>query len=374
MSKPHVIGKTPSASRAEADRRIVVTTAEGRQVSASAMPSMAATIADLLTRGKGILAADESLPTIGRRFAELGIPCTEENRRAYRELLFTTPELGRYISGAILFAETMDEEVADGATMPEALARRGIIPGIKVDKGTVPLAAFAKEVLTEGLDGLRGRLIRFRELGARFTKWRAVFRIGEGLPSAACVEANATALAQFAGLSQEIGLVPIVEPEELMDGNHPLERCEAVMTGTLQRVFAALSTHRVVYEHMLLKTGMVLSGTGHPGQDDSGRVAEATRRCLLRAVPAAVPGIVFLSGGQDEQSATRRLDALCRLGGVPWHLGFSFGRALQASALAAWKGDVAKVAAAQEALLRRARCNGDATRGAYTPAMEWTER
>jgi len=280
--------------------------------------AVVSTAAALVAPGKGILAADESLPTIGKRFKALEIPSTEENRRAYRELLFTTPGLGEFISGAILFDETIRQKTGGGVSMPEILAAQGIIPGIKVDKGTMALAGFAGEKITQGLDGLRERLAEYRELGARFTKWRAVIAIGENLPTRSCVEANARALALFAALSQEAGLVPIVEPEVLMDGNHTLARCEEVTSTTLQTVFAALFDHRVVLEGMLLKTGMVLSGKDCAEQADAGKVAEATIRCMRRAVPAAVPGIVFLSGGQSDVAATKRLNAICRADGVPW--------------------------------------------------------
>lgn len=333
-------------------------------------PTLESTAQALVASGKGILAADESFPTIGKRFAALTIPSTEENRRAYRELLFTTPGLGECISGAILFEETMHQKTGGGASMPETLARQGIIPGIKVDGGTMALPGFAGEKITQGLDGLRDRLAAYREVGARFTKWRAVITIGERLPTAACIKANAHALALFAALSQEAGLVPIVEPEVLMDGNHTLARCEEVTDVTLKTVFAALFDQRVVLEAMLLKTGMVLSGKDCPQQADAGKVAEATLRCLRRAVPAAVPGIVFLSGGQSDVAATERLNAICRGGGVPWKLSFSFGRALQDAAMKTWKGLPANVAAAQAALRHRAKCNGLAVQGEYSEQAE----
>ena len=324
----------------------------------------------LLAPGKGILAADESLPTIGKRFAALQIPSTEENRQAYRELLFTAPALGEFISGAILFDETIRQKKGGGAPMPEILARQGVIPGIKVDQGTMALPAFAGEKTTQGLDGLRDRLAAYRELGARFTKWRAVIVIGEGRPTATCLEANARALALFAALSQEAGLVPIVEPEVLMDGNHTIARCEAVTSATLKTVFAALFDHRVVLEAMLLKTGMLLPGQDCLQQAAVEEVAEVTIRCLRRAVPAAVPGIVFLSGGQSDLAATGRLNAICRAGDVPWKLSFSFGRALQDAAMKTWSGSPDNAAAAQAALLHRARCNGLAVRGQYSAAIE----
>ncbi len=335
-----------------------------------AVQTMVSTVAALIARGKGILAADESFPTIEKRFAALAIPATEESRRAYRELLFSTPGLGEFISGTILFDETIHQTTSAGVPMPEMLVRQGIIPGIKVDGGTIGLANFPGEKITRGLDGLRERLAGYRELGARFTKWRAVIAIGEGLPTATCIGANARVLALFAARSQEAGLVPIVEPEVLMDGNHTLARCEEVTSVTLQAVFAALFAHRVVLEAMLLKTGMVLSGKDCPQQADTGKVAEATLRCLHRAVPAAVPGIVFLSGGQSDVAATERLNAICRAGGAPWKLSFSFGRALQDAAMKTWHGVPANVAAAQAALHHRARCNGLAVQGKYSAETE----
>jgi fructose-bisphosphate aldolase class I len=330
---------------------------------------MESTVAALIAPGKGILAADESLPTIGKRFAALGIKSTEESRRAYRELLFTTPGLNEFISGAILFDETIRQKTG-GASMPDALDRQGIIPGIKVDKGTVALAHFPGERITQGLDGLRERLTEYRELGARFTKWRAVITIGERLPTAACIEANARPLAQFAALSQEAGLVPIVEPEVLMEGNHTIARCAEVSSVALRAVFAALCAHRVALETMLLKTGMVLPGKDCAQPTEAGQVAEFTLHCLRRAVPAAVPGILFLSGGQSDLDATRRLNAICRAGGAPWKLSFSFGRALQDMAMKTWHGVPANGVAAQAALHHRARCNGSAVQGKYSKEAE----
>jgi fructose-bisphosphate aldolase class I len=327
---------------------------------------MESTVSALLAAGKGILAADESLPTIGKRLAALDIPSTEETRRAYRELLFTAPALNDYVSGAILFDETIRQMTGQGASMPEILAWQGVIPGIKVDKGTTAIPGFAGEKVTEGLDGLRERLAVYRDLGARFTKWRAVILIGERSPTTTCIEANARALALFAALSQEAGLVPIVEPEVLMDGAHTLARCEEVMGATLRAVFGALCGHRIALETMLLKTAMVLPGTDCPRQAGLGEVVEATVRCLRRAVPAAVPGIVFLSGGQGSIEATERLNAICRDGGLPWKLSFSFGRALQDDALKAWGGSPGNARAAQEALIHRARCNSLAVQGKYS--------
>jgi fructose-bisphosphate aldolase class I len=330
---------------------------------------MESAVKALLTPGKGLLAADESIGTIGKRFEALGIASTEENRRAYRELLFTTPGLADHISGAILFDETIRQSTG-GEPFPRALARKGIIPGIKVDKGTAALPFFEGEKVTQGLDGLRERLAEYRQMGARFTKWRAVIAVGDGLPTPACIGANAHALALFAALSQEAGLVPIVEPEVLMDGDHTLARCGEVTAGVLKTVFAALFEHRVRLETMLLKSNMVLPGKDCPQQPAAGEVAEATIRCLRRVVPAAVPGIVFLSGGQTGVEATQRLNAICGISGSPWILSFSFGRALQDDALGAWRGLTANAAAAQEALRHRASCNGLAVQGKHTARAE----
>ena len=331
---------------------------------------MESTVKALLASGKGILAADESFPTIEKRFKAFDISSTEENRRVYREMQFTTPGLSEFISGVILFDETIRQRTTDGIPIPEALAKQGIVPGIKVDKGTIALANFAGEKVTQGLDGLRDRLIEYRDLGARFTKWRAVITINAYNPTRTCIEANAHALALFAALSQEAGLVPIVEPEVLMSGEHTIARCEEVTNAALKSVFGALFDYRVVLEQMLLKTGMILSGAECPQQADDPVVAETTLHCLRRAVPAAVPGIVFLSGGQSDEVATLRLNAICRLGDVPWKLSFSFGRALQAPVLKIWKGSPDNVAAAQVALHHRAKCNGFAVQGKYSAQME----
>lgn len=330
------------------------------------------TVKALLVSGKGILATDESFPTIEKRFKALNISSTEENRGAYREMLFTTPRLSEFISGVILFDETVRQRMAHGApiAIPAALTQRGMIPGIKVDKGTVSLANFTGEKITQGLDGLRDRLIEYRELGARFTKWRAVIAIGERLPTRTCIEANANALALFAALSQEAGLAPIVEPEILMNGSHTIAQCEDVTNAALNSVFVALFERRVALEQMLLKTGMILSGLECPQQADVAEVAETTLRCFRRAVPAAVPGIVFLSGGQSDELATQRLNAICKTGDVPWKLSFSFGRALQSPALKIWKGSPANVEAAQAALHHRAKCNGFALQGKYSAQIE----
>jgi fructose-bisphosphate aldolase, class I len=331
---------------------------------------LAATATALVAPGKGILAADESSGTIAKRFQSIQVESTEEHRRAYRELLFTTEGAAEHISGVILYDETIRQRAADGTPLPETLTRQGIIPGIKVDKGTTGLAGFPGEKVTEGLDGLADRLATYLELGARFTKWRAVITIGERIPTAGCIRANAEALARFAASSQEAGLVPIVEPEVLMDGDHPIERCDVATRDTLDEVFAALRRHRVRLDGMLLKPNMVVSGSDSPTQATVDRVAAATLACLRDGVPASVPGIVFLSGGQSDQAATAHLNAMNRLGGAPWQLSFSYGRALQAPALKAWKGDPANARAAQQAFLHRARLNGAARSGSYTEAME----
>lgn len=333
-----------------------------------ASPAIESVVAQLLAPGKGILAADESLGTIGKRFASLGIASTAESRLAYRTILFTTPGLGEFISGAILFDETIGQRIGSSSAAG-ALAGMTIVPGIKVDKGTEALPGFASEKFTLGLDGLRDRLASYHDLGARFTKWRAVIAVGDRMPTSACIGANAQALALFAALSQEAGLVPIVEPEVLMDGGHTIARCGEVTAATLKAVFAALLGQRVVLEHMLLKTGMVLPGKDCPKQVDAAEVAQATLRCLRLAVPSRVPGIVFLSGGQDGVEATERLNAICATGG-PWKLSFSFGRALQDLAIKAWMGRLSGVPAAQAALLHRAKCNALAVQGKYSRAAE----
>lgn len=333
--------------------------------------SLEETARALVADGKGILAADESLPTIEKRLKGVGVASTGESRGAYRELLLGAPGLGDSISGVILFDETLRQLASSGRPMVELLTGQGIIPGIKVDRGAKALAGFPGEKVTEGLDGLRDRLKEYGELGARFTKWRAVIKIGDGIPTPTALRSNAHALARFAALSQEAGLVPIVEPEVLMNGAHDLARCEAVTTRTLEVVFEELRKHRVLLEGMLLKASMVISGSEAEGRASVQSVAEATRRTLLRTVPAAVPGIVFLSGGQGDVEATQHLDAINRVQpAAPWQLSFSFGRALQAPALAKWHGENSRVKAAREILLHRARCNGAAARGAYTAALE----
>ena len=328
------------------------------------------TVQELLAPGKGILAADESNPTIEKRFQAINVASTEENRRAYREMLFTAPGLSHFISGVILFDETLRQKSKDGIPFPQWLAKSGIIPGIKVDHGTTPLALFPDEKITEGLDGLRERFAEYAKLGARFAKWRAVISIGEKIPTLFGLEANAHALARYAALAQECGLVPIVEPEVLRDGDHGIERCYEVTKRLLQRVFGALSAHRVRLEAMLLKPNMVTPGKNFPQLASVEDVAAMTLRCLRETVPVPVPGIVFLSGGQTEEQATAHLNAMNRLGSAPWQLSFSYGRALQASALKAWSGDPANIEAGQRALLHRAKLNSAARSGSYAAELE----
>src|SRR5215211_8675137 len=323
----------------------------------------------LLAPGKGILAADESTGTIEKRFKSIDVESTEENRRAYRNLLFTTEGAEEFISGVILYDETIRQKGSDGTPFPELLSARGIIPGIKVDKGANPLANAPDETITEGLDGLRERLNEYRELGARFTKWRAVISIGRGIPSEYCLWTNAHALARYAGLSQEAGLVPIVEPEVLMDGEHTIERSFDVTSRALHAVFTELRDQRVHFEQLLLKPNMVLPGYDGAEQATPQEVAEGTLRCFYRHVPAAVPGIVFLSGGQSDEDATANLSAMNATGPHPWELSFSYGRALQAPAMKAWRGEAANVEEAQKAYYRRAKFNGAARSGQY--ATEW---
>ncbi len=337
-----------------------------------AIKEMESVARSLVAEGKGILAADESSPTIEKRFRGIGLSSTEENRRAYRELLFTTPGISEFISGVILFDETIRQKTRNGTPFPEVLAKQGIVPGIKVDTGAKPLAGFPGEKITEGLDGLRERLSGYRDMGARFAKWRAVIAIGDGIPTAGCLKGNAHALARYAALCQEAGLVPIVEPEVLMDGPHTIGRCDEVTAATLSLVFYELFEHRVILEGTLLKPNMVLSGKECSKQAGPSEVAEATVRCLRRTVPSAVPGIVFLSGGQSPEQATLHLNAMNALGRKPWELSFSYGRALQDPVLKAWKGDSGNVAAAQKAFFHRAQCNGTARFGKYTKEMEAT--
>ncbi len=333
----------------------------------------------LVAGNKGLLAMDESNPTCDKRFAAVGIPQTVEARRAYRELIVTTPGLSECISGAILYDETIRQGTKDGTPFTQVLIGAGIIPGIKVDTGAKDMAGHPGEKITEGLDGLRDRLHEYSRMGARFAKWRGVITIGDGLPSRGCIEANAQALARYAVLCQEVSLVPIVEPEVLMDGDHTLERCREVTSEVLLVVFSQLETQGVMLEGMLLKPNMVIPGMNCPMQETVKEVAEATVTCLLRTVPAAVPGIAFLSGGQSPELASARLNAM-NSGAMnthfrshrPWALAFSFARAIQQPALELWRGEVANVQAAQRALLHRAECSRAARRGEYTAAMEGT--
>jgi fructose-bisphosphate aldolase class I len=361
------------------------------------LPEITATAKSLVADDKGMLAMDESNPTCNKRFAKLGIPQTEEARRDYRELIITTPGLGESISGVILYDETIRQRKKDGTPFVKVIADAGIIPGIKVDTGAKDMAGHSGEKITEGLDGLRDRLAEYSRMGARFAKWRAVFTVGETIPSRSCIEANAQALARYAALCQEAGLVPVVEPEVLMDGDHTLDRCREVTEEVLHSVFHQLYLQRVVLEGMILKPNMVLPGLTCPPREivsetgmgeqqyqsrlidvqqedhtEIDKIAAATMHCLLRAVPAAVPGIAFLSGGQSAELASARLNAMnVRFKAwLPWALAFSFARAIQQPALEIWKGKDANVSAAQKALYHRARCNRVARGGEYTAAME----
>jgi fructose-bisphosphate aldolase class I len=324
----------------------------------------------MVTKNKGILAADESTSTITKRFAGIKIESTEEHRRSYRELLFTASGVAEWISGVILYDETLRQKTHDGVPFPTLLEKIGILPGIKVDTGAKPFAQFPGETITEGLDGLRERLIEYRKLGARFAKWRAVIDIGEHTPSAFAIKANAHALARYAALCQEQDIVPIVEPEVLMDGAHSIERCEEVTNTVLQTVFGQLFQHRIDLEGMILKPNMVISGKKATSRATPEEVAQATLRCLKRHVPPAVAGIAFLSGGQSPTEATQHLSLMNKMGPLPWPLTFSYGRALQDNALRAWSGNSANIGAAQKELLRRAKLNGLAATGAYAPALE----
>jgi fructose-bisphosphate aldolase class I len=331
---------------------------------------LAETAQALVADGKGILAADESTATCTQRFQKLGIVSTPDSRRDYREMLFSTPGIGEFISGAILYDETLRQNARDGTPIPELLKRQGIIPGIKVDTGAKPLAGMPEEKVTEGLDGLRERVTNYYGLGARFAKWRAVIAIGPGLPSRYCIEVNAHALARYARLCQEGGLVPIVEPEILMDGDHDIDLCDEVTTDTLQTVFQALNEQGVFLEGIVLKPSMVIAGKASPHQAGIAEVAARTVRCLRRTVPPAVPGIAFLSGGQSDELATAHLNAMNDLGQHPWRLTFSYGRALQDLAMKRWNGAAENVPAAQQALYFRAKFNSAACRGSYRGEME----
>jgi fructose-bisphosphate aldolase class I len=329
------------------------------------------TINDMVQAGKGILAADESAPTIAKRFAAIGVESTEENRRSYRSMLFTTPGIAEFVSGVILFEETLTQQADDGTALPLVLSKQGVVPGIKVDKGLVPLANAPGDKITQGLDGLAGRLQHYKSLGARFAKWREVYPISDRNPTPLGIDANAEMLALYAAICQTEGLVPIVEPEVLIDGDHSMARSAEVIETVLHAVFQALQRHRVMLECIVLKPSMVTPGKQHPSPATPEEVATATLRVFRRAVPAAVPGINFLSGGQTPQEATANLNAMNALfPDSPWELSFSYGRALQEPALQAWQGSAQNSTATQHALYKRARLNGAARSGTYTPDME----
>jgi fructose-bisphosphate aldolase class I len=336
----------------------------------STQKELETTVRVLTAAGKGILAADESTGTIGKRFTPIGLENNEENRRAYREMLFGTHGIEHHISGVIFYEETLGQKNKDGTAFPAQLAKKGVVPGIKVDKGTQNLPGANGEVITQGLDGLSERLKQYKSMGARFAKWRAVITIGAGIPSTYCIDANAHALARYAAMCTEAGIVPIVEPEVLMDADNTIERCLEVTNATLHAVFRELYRQRVVLEHILLKPNMVVSGKKCATQAGVAQVAELTLRCFRNHVPAAVPGIVFLSGGQSDELATAHLDAMNRMGPLPWRLSFSYGRALQAPAIKAWAGQAANWKAGQAALMHRARMNGAAQLGKYSADME----
>ena len=332
--------------------------------------TLTATASAMVAQGKGILAADESGPTIKKRFDAIGIPSTEENRRAYRDMLFTAPQVQKHISGVILFEETLGQADTRGVPFPDLLKERGILPGIKVDKGLTPIPGTREEEATQGLDGLAGRLAAYGKQGAKFAKWRAVINIGNHRPSRLALDINAHGLARYAALCQDAGIVPIVEPEILMTGTHDIGTCERISQWVLERVFSELVFQRVLLEGMILKPSMVTPGDACPDQVDIETVAKASVRVYRRVVPAAVPGIAFLSGGQSSETATAHLNAMNQIGPHPWKLSFSYGRALQAHPMETWAGKAENLAAAQAAFLKRASLNGAATRGAYTPDME----
>jgi fructose-bisphosphate aldolase, class I len=328
------------------------------------------TAAAMVAKGKGVLAADESSGTCEKRFQSVGVECTEENRRAYRQLLFGTPGIEQFLSGVILFDETARQKANDGTPFPEYLARKGVLPGIKVDKGVVDIPFAPGEKVTEGLDGLSKRLEEYFKLGCRFAKWRAVITIGNGIPSHTCLYANAHVLARYAAACQAANIVPMIEPEVLLDGEHSIERCEEVTEATLRATYAALAAYNVSPEHVILKTSMVVSGKGNKRQAGVDEVAERTLRVLRRTVPAAQPGIVFLSGGQSDESATAHLSAMAADRNLPWPLTFSYSRALQNPALNTWKGQAGNVAAAQKAFHHRAHMNALACQGKWKPDLE----
>ncbi|HID49264.1 MAG TPA: fructose-bisphosphate aldolase class I [Chromatiales bacterium] len=337
----------------------------------SIQTELQATIERMVQKGKGILAADESHPTMAKRFRAIDVESTEENRRAWRSLLLTTPGLGEYISGVILFEETLAQQSDDGTPLPEVAEKQGIVPGIKVDKGKIPLVNSPGDMITQGLDFLAERLETYKQQGARFAKWREVYPVSTHNPHPLAIEANAEVLARYAAICQSVGIVPIVEPEVLIDGDHTLERCFAVTEAVQHAVYHALHRHGVILEFTILKPSMVVPGKEHPQQASPEQVAANTIKQLRRSVPAAVPSINFLSGGQGPEEATANLNAMNKLfPGQPWELSFSYGRALQQPALQAWLGRKENVRAAQEALLKRARLNGAARYGNYTPEME----
>ena len=328
------------------------------------------TAAAMVARGKGILAADESSGTCETRFKTINTPCTEESRRTYRGLLFTTPGMEQFISGVILYDETIRQKTNEGVLFPDYLARKGVLPGIKVDTGAKSLALCPGEKVTEGLDALRERLADYFKLGARFAKWRAVITIGEAIPTHTCLYSNAHALARYAALCQEASIVPMIEPEVLLDGGHTIERCEEVSEATLRATYAALAAHNVSFEHTILKASMVVSGKACARQAGVDEVAERTLRVLKRTVPAAQPGVVFLSGGQSDVSATAHLNAMASMKGLPWPLTFSYSRALQNPALNTWKGQSGNSGAAQRAFHHRAHMNGLAAQGKWKAELE----
>ena len=328
------------------------------------------TVAAMVQKGKGILAIDESSPTIAKRFKAIDVESTEENRRAYRSLILSTPDLGEFISGVILFEETLEQNSDEGISLPELCVQQGIVPGIKVDKGKLPMANTSGDEITQGLDGLEQRLKAYKKLGARFAKWRNVYHIAEMLPSRLAIDANAEVLARYAAICQSQGIVPIVEPEVLIDGDHSLNRCSEVSEVVFHELFHSLHQHHVVLEHIILKPNMMISGNRNLQKVTPEEVAEQTIRVLRRTVPSAVPSINFLSGGQTPEEATANLNTLNQLGQQPWELSFSYGRALQEPALQAWRGDASNTQKTQAALYQRARLNGAARYGKYTTAME----
>jgi len=328
------------------------------------------TAAAMVARGKGVLAADESSGTCEKRFKSVGVECTEESRRAYRNLLFSASGVEQYLSGVILFDETARQKANDGTLIPQYLAKKGILPGIKVDKGVANIPFTREEKVTEGLDGLQKRMKEYFDLGCRFAKWRAVITIGADIPTHTCLYANAHALARYAAICQEASIVPMIEPEVLLDGNHTAERSEEVHEATLRATYAAMAAYNVSIEHLILKTSMVVSGKDNARQAGVDEVAERTVRVLKRTVPAAQPGIVFLSGGQSDEAATAHLNAMAAMKGLPWPLTFSYSRALQNTALKTWRGQAGNVAAAQKAFHHRAQMNGLAAQGKWKADLE----